>query len=46
METLQSIRDAIDLPPWAWVIALAFVALSPFVISTLRSDRKFWHRSK
>ena len=44
-EVLHSIRDAISLPFWAQLLALAFVALSPFVILKWRGKSGNWLKS-
>jgi hypothetical protein len=41
---LHAVREAIELPLWAEILALAFVALSPLVVVGWRRG-KTWHRS-
>jgi hypothetical protein len=41
---LHAIRSSIELPLWAEILALAFVAVSPLVVVKWRKA-KTWHRS-
>lgn len=43
-EFLHAAREAIELPLWTEILALAFVALSPLVVVKWRRG-KTWHRS-
>lgn len=40
---LHAAREAMELPLWAEILALAFVALSPLVVVKWRRG-KTWHR--
>jgi len=44
VDLLHNIHEAIALPLWAKVLALAFVALSPIVVIRWRRGST-WHRS-
>jgi hypothetical protein len=41
---LHAAREAVELPLWAEILALAFIALSPLVVVKWRW-RKIWHGS-
>jgi hypothetical protein len=41
---LHAAREALDLPLWAEILALVFVAISPLVVVKWRRG-KTWHRS-
>jgi hypothetical protein len=41
---LHAAREAIELPWWAEILALAFIALSPLVVVKWRRG-KTWYRS-
>jgi hypothetical protein len=41
---LHAVREATELPLWAEILALAFIALSPLVVVKWRRG-KTWHRS-
>jgi hypothetical protein len=43
-DLLHSIHEAIALPLWAEILALAVVALSPLVVAKWRRGST-WHRS-
>jgi hypothetical protein len=41
---LHAAREALELPVWAEILALLFIALSPLVVVKWRRG-KSWHRS-
>lgn len=44
IDMLHNVREALALPLWAEILALALVALSPLVVIKWRR-RSDWHRS-